>query len=688
MLFQSNQNIERRPRDCEAEVGRRVVFVGNPNCGKTTLFNRLTGMRAKTANFPGTTVELRRAVRMEGGALVEYVDLPGLYGLAGGTPEEAAAASYLRDVSRDPAIRTLAVVVLDATRLTRNLSLVRDVREAFPEMLVVLNMSDLAKRRGLEFETEGIAREIGAPVVEVSARTGGGVLRVQAYLTGWFRGERLSGDEEPPCLRACKQCSGCPYQARFQWAENLNARVSRRTVVPSGGTRNTDRMDAWVTHPVTGMFIFIAVMAVLFQGLFWLAEAPMGWIDNGFTHLREAMAILLPEGILNRFLVDGLLAGIAGALIFLPQICILFFLISLLEDTGYLARAAFIADRLMAMVGLPGKAFIPILSAHACAIPAIMSARMIENPRDRLATMLVLPLFTCAARIPVYVMVTAMLFQDSPGKAGLVFTGAYFLGIAAAFGSAFVLKGSLLKGEASPLLIELPDYRIPSLRTALVTMIDRGRLFLIRAGTVITAVIVVLWCLAQFPVLPEDRYPENTIASFGASGFSHEGLPDSDSAVSERRSGDIALVESPGPNADRSAELARERLEYSMVGRMGKAIQPVFAPLGFDWQISVGIITSFAAREVVASTLAVLYGLSDDAETESVAARLRTNVPPAAGLSLLVFFVLAMQCLPTQIVTRRESGSWKWPIAQIAYMSTLAYTAAWLTYQIASRTMG
>lgn len=633
----------------------RVVFAGNPNCGKTTLFNRLTGMRAKTSNFPGTTVELRRAERREAGVWVEYVDLPGMYGWSGSSPEERMAAGFVEAVGSDPG--TLVVVVVDVTHLERNLYLVGQVRDRVSQVVVVLNMLDLAGKVGLDLDLDLLSRELGAPVVALSARTGLGIPALQDLLGQWAEGKLPTA--APPLAR-CDLCTGCPHRARFQWAEGVCGRVARWRPGYGEPRRWGDRVDRWVTHPVSGLAAFFLSMLLVFQALFWLAQGPMEWIDGAFVVLRGWVRGALGAGWWSEFLGDGLLTGVGAALMFLPQICILFFLLSLLEDTGYLARAAFVADRWMRRVGLPGKAFLPMVSAHACAIPAVMSARAIENPRDRLATILVLPFFTCSARLPVYAMVTAMLVPGSPWVAGMILAGAYFMGMGAAFMTARLIKGTLLRGPSSPLIIELPGYKLPSLRTALLTALDRGGIFLRKAGTLIAALMVVLWALARYPSLPE-----------GESGRPVEAL----SAATQVEEG------------EGEAEFARRQLEQSVVGRVGRALQPVFAPLGFDWQITVGVLTSFAAREVIVSTLSVLYGLGEEGgdEPEGMAERLRGNLHPAVGLSLLVFFILAMQCLPTQAVTRRETGSWRWPLLQWVYMSGLAYSAAFVTYQVGIR---
>ncbi len=642
----------------ERQLRCRVIFFGNPNAGKTTLFNRLTGLRAKTANYPGTTVEVRIARLEIDGALWEWVDLPGLYSLYGNGADERVASEYLRHIMDADAVPTQVVLVVDATRMERGLCLAAQLCERVPSFLIALNMMDVANKQRMQIDRACLESELAQTVVPVSARTGEGVLQLKQRLIA----------EPNPCAGACPEravlcdvCDGCPHAARFAWAETLSRKACRSDQAhPSNET--SFRVDRWTTHPVWGLGLFLLVMAGLFQTLFVLAQAPMEWIEAFFAFLSNTMGTFLAEGLLSSFLVDGIITGVAGTVVFLPQICLLFFLIALLEDTGYLARAAFVVDRWMVKTGLPGRAFVPMLSAHACAIPAIMGTRIVENPRDRLVTILVLPLLSCSARIPVYVMVTAMLFADRPVMAGLIFTGAYFLGLIAAFCMAWVFKKTLLRGEPQPLLIELPDYRLPSLRTALWTAFDRGMLFLRQVAGVILLIIVVLWALATFPQMEIGQLSEEQV---------HQ----------------LQALEAVGEADEAENLFAVWQLEHSMAGRLGQTLQPLFAPLGFDWQITVGVLASFAAREVIAATLAVLQGMGEEGgeDLKGVAERLRDAVDPAAGLSLLVFFVLAMQCLPTQVVTRRETGSWKWAVLQFAYMTVLAYTAAWITYQVGIR---
>lgn len=614
-----------------------VVFAGTPNAGKTTVFNRLTGLRAKTANYHGTTVEVRRALLPTPTGKIEIMDLPGTYSLDGATPDQQVASEYLRTAAASTC-PPLVVLVIDATKLERSLTLAAELKETGVPVLVALNMADVARSEKLEIDIEALAADLEAEVLLISARTGEGLDQLRARIH-----EFADAKDRPPadCGWMCPMCSGCPRQSRRQWASDLCQRSCRRQT-DTAHPQRSDRFDHWLLHPLWGLLAFVAVMTVLFQSIFWLAEIPMGWIEDGFELFGEVLHATLPPGILLSFLADGVVAGLGGVLIFLPQICILFFLISLLEDTGYLARAACVTDRWMRKVGIPGKAFIPFLSAHACAIPAIMSTRTIANPRDRLATIMVLPLLSCAARLPIYVMLTAVLFYGNPLLAGLVLSAAYFLGIATAFAVALALRHSLLKGKPSPLLIELPTYKMPSLNTAGWVTLDRGGAFVKRAGTIIFAVAVMIWALSFFPQT--------------GSGESSEHPPHA---------------------------AAQSQLEQSYIGRTGQLIQPVFAPLGFDWKITVSVLTAFAAREVVPSTLSILYGLDDDAP-DNIGERLRASIPMATGLSMLVFFTLALQCPPTLIITWKETRSWKWAALQFGMISALAYTAALIVYQCAS----
>jgi ferrous iron transport protein B len=643
-----------------------IALIGNPNAGKTTLFNRLTGLRAKTANFPGTTVEYRRASIKLGEQAATLVDLPGLYSLDAVTPDEQVARDALDGRIPNRPRPDLIVAVVDATNLERNLGLASQVLELGRPVVVALTLSDAATSQGIAIDVPKLQQRLGAPVVPVSARTGDNIDALLAEVA------RAVDHSAPPSiepeLAACGSCPGCQYSARYEWAESVAADAVSGTGAASG--LRTAAIDRVLTHRIAGLIAFGLVMALMFVLIFWAATFPMDLIDGLFGLAGETVGAWLPDGDLKSLLVDGLIGGVGGILVFLPQICLLFFVLALLEDTGYMARAAFVMDRLMHRVGLPGKAFVPLLSGHACAIPAIMSTRVIEDRRDRLATIMVVPLMSCSARMPVYALVTAMVFPRAPLKAGLLFTAAYALGIVAALAMAWVFKKSLLKGPTRPLVIELPNYRLPSLRNALLLTYDRAMAFVKTAGTIILFISLVLWVAAT--------YPKTSVAD----------MPPSVQA-------EIAALAAAGDDAAVERLTQQIQLEHSFAGRIGHAIEPAFAPLGFDWKISVGVLTSFAAREVIVSTMAILYGLGADGADEdsgNLLASLRNSTradgspvfTTATCLSLLVFYVLAMQCLPTQAATRRETNSWKWPAIQLGYMTVLAYVAALVTYQFAS----
>lgn len=654
-----------------------ILLVGNPNAGKTSLFNRLTGLRATTGNFPGTTVEHRRATIELAGAPATIIDLPGLYTLDAATADEAVSVKALEGQLHGLAGPDLVVVVVDATNLERNLFLVGQVLERQQPTVVALNMIDSADRHGIRMELNQLREQLDCPVVAISARTGRGLPELKAAAVA-----QLTDPHTPAAPRHAENCSSCQFTARYEWAQSVaDAAVAGSTA--AGGAVLTGRralgqrseaIDRVLTHRIGGLVAFGTVMLLTFMLIFWVAQYPMEMIDGLFALVGETVGAWFPQGLVQSFLTDGVIAGVGGMLIFLPQICLLFFVLALLEDTGYLARAAFVMDRLMHRVGLPGKAFVPLLSAHACAIPAIMASRVIDDRRDRLATILVAPLMSCSARVPVYVLVVALLYPKDPVKASLLFAGAYILGIVTALTMAFVFKKTLLRGETKPLVIELPNYRVPSLRNALLQTYDRAAVFVKNAGTTILMISLAMWALATFPRTDLEDLP-----------------PALQSQVAEHRAA--------GDDDQADRLLSQAQLERSLAGRLGKTIEPLFAPLGYDWKVSIGVISSFAAREVIVSTLAVLYGVgeegiesTDENDSGSLYGRLKSSThpdgspvyTPAACLSLLVFYVLAMQCLPTQAVTWRETGTWKWPLVQLGYMTALAYVAALVTYQTAA----
>ncbi|MFK7787965.1 MAG: ferrous iron transporter B [Phycisphaeraceae bacterium] len=679
----------------------RVALVGNPNCGKTTLFNRLTGLRAKTSNFPGTTLERRAAKLKAGEHEIELIDLPGLYSAHfADQSEELLAADALhgrlKDIQRPDAV----VVIVDATCLSRHLYLASEVREMGLPMVVALNMIDEARKQSITICLETLGKELDATIVPVSGRTGEGVDLLRSSIA-----EDLAGDEKIHTDRAagmteriaCTSCTSCPHTNRHTWACGVGEAAGEQ--ISEAAERRTEAIDRLFTHPVGGVAVFAAIMFALFFLIFKAATIPMDWIEMAFGAIGGWASSVLPEGLITSFIVDGIIAGVGGVVVFLPQILILFFVLTLLEDTGYLARAAFVADRIMNTVGLPGKAFIPMLSAHACAIPAIMSTKVIESRRDRLITILVLPLMTCSARLPVYAMVAAlagMILYPAETDAslwqrgllgGALFFGAYMLGIVAAMLASFVLGKTILKGKPQELVLELPPYRWPSLRVALLTVWDRGIVFLKQAGTVILVLSILIWAAMTFPQLPEDKLAEVAKPESVVLLAEYE-----TQAAAAEEAGDAETLEAAQAEIDNL--YARYATEYSVGGRMGKAVEPVFAPLGFDWRMDIAVVASFAAREAAVSTLAITAGIGEEgAEDElllrdTLAAMTRPDGSPLFDLptvlSLLVFFVLAMQCLPTQAVTKRETGSWKWAILQFSYMTVMAYVGAMITYQVAS----
>lgn len=641
----------------------RVALLGNPNTGKTTLFNRLCGLRAKTANFPGTTTDARigrgRLPAQDGGTLpMEVIDLPGTYRLQLDLPEARVCCDVLRGegLYRQP---DAAVVVVDATNLARNLYLVGELLAFGLPTVVALNMVDLAQQRGLSLDAKKLEEQLGCPVVKVVARRGEGVDTLLAELEATLAGRRPRPKAPLP--------PGASFEELVAWAH----RLVESSVTGSGSDQDsfTERLDFAFTHPLGGVLVFAAVMAGLFWTVFALATLPMDLIELTFEHLGGWLASVLPEGAVRNLLVDGVVGGVAGTVVFLPQICLLFFLISLLEDTGYLARAAFVMDRLLCRFGLPGQAFVPLLSSHACALPGILSSRLIPDRHDRLATILVAPFMSCSARLPVYVLLTGLLFEGRPLAAGLAFAGCYLLGGSVAVLSALLFRRTLLKGRSRPMVLELPTYKMPSFGTALATAFHQGKTFLEKAGTVILAICVVMWWLSAYPQT-------------------------SPPAAAEKLLADAASLQTTDPDAAAGLEqeaaflTAKNAQAFSFAGRLGHTFEPVFAPLGFDWQLTVGVLTSFLAREVFVSTMSVLLLGDAEAESEGVVAQVRQarrddGTPlftTATAASLLVFFVLAMQCLPTLALTRREAGHIKWALLQLVYMTGLAYIFAFATF--------
>lgn len=616
------------PQSPDGKRGHFVALVGPPNAGKTTLFNRLTGMRQKVANFPGVTVEHHIGkVRGQGGRDLFVVDLPGIYSMTPRSEDEQVTHDVITGANTELGQPDGIILILDSTNLQRHLILAAPVLALGLPTLVVLNMSDDLASRGGKVDAAALAQEIGAPVALISAATGAGVERVVQFLEG--AGARPAKPVRRVELPVLNDLPG-----RRRWAGKVGLVAGYAPPAPPEWTR---RLDRFFLHPIMGPAIFLVVVIAVFQGIFAGAVPLMDATERLVSASGDALGAFLPEGTFRSLLIEGVWGGVGSVVVFLPQILLLFLFIGILEDSGYLARAAVIADRSMARVGLQGKAFIPLLSAYACAVPAIMATRTIENKRDRLATVLIAPFMTCSARLPVYTLIIAAFIPDTPligkllGMRAAALLGLYLLGFLAAVGTAQLLRSSVLKHQRNTFVMELPPYRRPSLLTLLMRLVDRAIIFLKRAGTVILLVSVALWVLAHLP------------------------------------------YENGKPPA----------IENSFAGQIGRAVEPAVQPLGFNWKIGIGLITSLAAREVIIGTLGTIYGIENADETsESLQESLRRELTPGGAFALLIFFAFAMQCFSTVAVVRRELGSWKWPALQFAYMGFLAYAGALLTNQL------
>lgn len=618
-----------------------IALAGNPNCGKTALFNALTGGRQKVGNYPGVTVERKEGhVTLPSGEKYCLLDLPGTYSLDARTPDEAIARDVILGVHQEETSPKLFVAVADATNLERSLGLVIELRALKKPVVLALNMMDLAGERGLKLDVAALSRELGVPVVPTVAVKGQGLGDLLKQVE-----ERLQIKGLEPAEHAWQRSDMNQIRARF-------AEVDRvlRAAIQSPARRSiwTERIDRAVLHPVWGSLLLFVVLATMFQAIFSWATIPQDWIKAGLEHLGVWVGGFLADGPLRSLLVDGIIAGVGSVMVFLPQILLLFGFILFLEDSGYMARAAFLMDRMMGRVGLHGRAFIPLLSSYACAIPGIMATRTIENRRDRLATILVAPLTTCSARLPVYTLLISAFIPNRAifgpiGLQGLVMFALYLAGIVAALGMAIVFRKTLLKGPKPPLLMELPTYKWPSLRSVVVGLVERAKLFLNRAGTVILTVAVLLWFMSSYPKPPV-------------------GAP---------------------LDAEHTA------ITYSFAGKLGHVIEPLVRPIGFDWRIAVALIPGFAAREVMIGALGTVYAVEggEGQVAQALGTKIAQSWSLATALSLMIWYVLAPQCISTIAVTRRETNSWRWPAFMLFYMAALAYGGSFLVFHVA-RWMG
>ena len=710
----------------------RIAVAGNPNAGKTTLFNKLSGMRARVGNYPGVTVEHREAtVTLPSGGAVSYVDLPGCYSLTARSPEEEIAHHVLMG-ALDGVRPDVTLCVVDATSLARGLYLVTQLLDLGLNLVVVLNMIDMVEERGGTIDAERLSEKLGVPVIPTAARNGRGIdavvlqiergvvrrpdggssltlsaddetliddvqKRLRAIGHPDVRGEALwllASDLDALRVRVPQPVVDAVHEARAEMSHSESENFNKRLIaaryraidellvdVIDAPERYEDarsqHIDRLLLHPIGGMAIFISVMFLLFQAVFAWAEPMIGAVEGLMALLADAVGAVLPESLVRSLLVNGVIAGVGNILVFIPQIGLLFFGLSLLEESGYMARAAFLMDRMMRRVGLHGKSFIPLLSSFACAVPGVMAARTVESSRDRLVTILVAPFMSCSARLPVYILVITAVFSSEAYVAGflsvggLVITAMYFLGFLAAIFTAWLLKRSVLKSPPPVLIMEMPAYRAPLWGAVFRHVYSRIRIFVVQTGGIILALSILLWGLLTFPRvgLPEAEYRQEEQAAMALSA------PEQATALRALEQRDQA-----------------RRLENSIGGRIGHVIEPLIEPLGFDWRIGIGLVASFAAREVLVSTLGQVYALDAEVEADSPALRdailadidPTTGKPrftPLVGLSLMVFFVLAMQCMSTVATVKRETNSWRWPLFQIAYMNALAYVVSLAVYQ-------
>lgn len=744
-----------------------VALIGNPNTGKSTLFNALSGGRVRTGNYPGVTVEKKTGKAAFHGRQFTLIDLPGTYSLAPRSPDEMVAVDVLLGRQANEARPDVVLCIVDASNLERNFYLLSQVLELELPTVVAVNMVDIAESRGLQISLEKLRAQIPVKFVAVQANHGRGIdelkealanaaeappvqipspfpeafqdevrklvelasterggTRPPRYLaermlldtSGYLEREKSLSewgydlgkdlyDARERLLKAGFPVPAVEAMARYQWA----AQVLKPVIVRDAERRETftDQVDRWLTHWFSGTLVFLAVMFILFQAVSLVAE-PASWAIDAFNELgAELVAWLLPEGPLQSLLANGVIAGVGGVIVFLPQILTLFLFIAILEDCGYMARAAYLMDKLMSRVGLSGKSFIPLLSSFACAIPGIMAARVIENRRDRLVTILVAPLMSCSARLPVYVLLINAFIPQKwllgfISLQGLVMFAMYSLGAIVAIAVAWLLKKTILRGPTPPFVLELPSYKWPGVWIVLHRMLEQGWAFVYRAGTLILAVSIIIWALAYFPHNPQVQDPallaQEAQLREDAAGLqrdiaAYRAEANGDKMVSMTAYKEQLLAEKKAELSKIQNKLGAAYLEDSYLGRMGKTIEPAVKPLGWDWKLGAAAIASFPAREVIVATLGTIYSLGEGEDEESEPLREQLKSAKWAGterpvytipvaLSVMVFFALCAQCASTLAIMKRETGSYWWPMFTFFYMTTLAYLGALLTYQV------
>lgn len=696
--------------------GNKVALIGNPNSGKTTLFNLLTGLNQKTGNFPGVTVDKKLgSCKLPNGESIQVIDLPGTYSIYPKTLDEQIVQDVLLDKSHPQHPDTI-IVVADAANLKRNLLLFSQIRDLGVPAILVLNMIDIAKKRQLVIDERSLGIDLGVKIVATNSHDGEGINELKEALTKGLisprkpfcevhelapevidqikdefdldsnyqafqyaqQSDHLSFLAESQKERITQLCALHGFDSTstqssetLQRYESLGQVIDRNVKTPEAqGNDLNHKIDKVVTHKVFGYLIFFGILMLIFQSIFAWSEGAMDLIENSIASATEWVRGALPEGVLNDLITDGIMAGLAGVLVFIPQIAILFAFISLLEESGYMSRAVFLMDRLMRGVGLNGKSVVPLISGLACAIPAIMATRTIDSWKDRLITIFVTPFMSCSARLPVYTILIGLVVPNDQvmgffNLQGLVLMGLYLLGFLAAILSAMAMKFILKTGQRGYFVMELPGYKLPQWKNVLLTIYDKSRTFTLEAGKVIIAISIILWVLASYGFGDEFNNAESIVQEQLGSGYSQEEY-------------DIALNS--------------YKLEHSMAGSFGKLIEPAIKPLGYDWKIGIALITSFAAREVFVGTMSTIYSIGADEEDEvTIRERLRAERNPetggpmytqAVGFSLMVFYAFAMQCMSTLAIVYRETKGWKWPLFQMAYMTAVAYLSAFITYQI------
>lgn len=696
-----------------------IALVGNPNSGKTSLFNVLTGLNQRTGNFPGVTVDKKTGHTTISPTLAgNVIDLPGTYSLYPKRLDEWV--SYRVLLNQDKDIRAdIFVVVVDASNLKRNLLFCSQIMDLKKPVVVALTMADIAKRKGIEIDLPQLERELGVPVVSVNPRKGKGLVQLKKAIEltaanqykipirDFIENRELATapiEDLQSIVPGTSDYSAIHYlinheefdldshlQETIERIEETHAfnhtktqateilqRYQRINKIMQSAVKEpdpkeqklmTDKMDAVLLHRVWGYFALLAVLFLLFQSVFYLAQYPMTWIEEGFSYAGSWLNGVLPSGWFSDLLVNGLLAGLSGIMIFVPQIMILFALVTILEDTGYMARISFLTDRLMRSVGLNGKSVMPLISGFACAVPAIMSARNIENRKERLLTILITPLMSCSARLPVYTILIALVIPNKYywgifSLQALVMMGLYLLGVAMAMVVSYVAKWFIHIRERSFFILELPTYRPPRAKTIVQTMLNKARIFVTDAGKIIMVISLILWALSSFG--PSSRMEK---------------------AESNYRQ---QLAKQPGKKDELTLAYNTTKLENSYAGILGKSMEPVIRPLGYDWRIGIALVTSFAAREVFVGTMATLFSVADDDQGTLLRDKMKAAKKPSGeplftlgtGVSLMLFYLFAMQCMSTLAIVRRETRSWKWPAIQFVYMTGIAYLMSFLAYQL------